>query len=115
MRRQVYQQSVLQLARRILEKQRATESERIDLPNGGDFGFNDPDGVLIWGPEYYLSNHHPGHLPRPGGMMAQTKAVQDDWYMLSTIFAHEAGEIDADQAAQAKIDEIMKSNVDYNR
>lgn len=115
MRRQVYQQSILQLARRILERQRATESERIDLPNNGDFGFNDPEGVLIWGPEYYLSNHHPGHLPRPGGMMGQTVAVQDDWYTLATIFAWAAGEMDADKAAQDEIDEVMKSNVDYNR
>lgn len=98
-----------------MEKQLATESERIDLPNGGDFGFNDPDGVLIWGPEYYLSNHHPGHLPRPGGMMAQTKAVQDDWYTLSAIFAHEAGEIDTEKHDRELAKEILDGNVDYNR
>lgn len=114
MRRQVYQQTVLQLCRRIIDNQRKTELERIDLPNDGDFGFNDPEGILIWGPEYHLSNHHPGHLPRPGGMMSQTKAVQDDWYTLATVFAWAAGEADAEKADQDLIDKQLANMKDYN-
>ena len=111
-RRQVYQQSVLQLARRIIDSQRATTLERIDLPDDGDFGFYDPDGVLEWGIEYYMSNHNPGHLPRPGGIMGQTAAVRHDLHILTTLFRWAAGEADAERADQETVDQAMMK--DYN-
>lgn len=115
MRRQVYQQTVLQLCRRIIDNQRKTELERIDLPNDGDFGFYDPDGILEWGVEYLLSNRDPGHLPRPGGIMGQTKAVRDDLQTLSLIYRWAAGEADAEKADQDTINELLKNNPDYTK
>ena len=99
----------------MIDAQRATEIERIDLPNGGDFGFFDPDGVLEWGVEYYLSNHHPGHLPRPGGIMGQTAAVKHDLRLLMTLFRWAAGEAEAEEADDKLIEEAMKNNRDYNQ
>lgn len=115
MRRQAYQQSVLTLCRRIVDNERADkEPERIDLPNGGDFGFYDPEGVLEWGLEYYLSNRNPGHLPRPGGLMGQTAAVRHDLRLLMTLIGWARGEASAEEYAQNLVDKMMAQNVDYN-
>ncbi len=53
----------------------STDAEFVEL---GDFGFYEPDRIKLYGPAYYKSGFHPGHLPQPGGMLAQTKAVQHD-------------------------------------
>lgn len=108
----MYQQSILQLVRRITDAQRAKTLDRIDLPDDGDFGFYDPDGVLEWGIEYHMSNRDPGHLPRPGGIMGQTKAVRHDLQTLTTLFRWAAGEADAEQADE----ETVNGNLtrDYN-
>ena len=54
----------------------STSVDFVDDP--GDFGFYEPDRIKLYGPAYYKSGFHPGHLPQPGGMLAQTKAVQHD-------------------------------------
>lgn len=104
----------MQLCRRIIDSQRATDLERIDLPNDGDFGFYDPDGILEWGIEYYLSNHDPGHLPRTGGIMGQTTAVRHDLRILTTLLRWAAGEADAEKADQEVINQQVADMKDYN-
>ena len=82
------------------------------MPDDGDFGFYDPDGVLEWGIEYYMSNRDPGHLPRPGGIMGQTAAVRHDLHTLTTLFRWAAGEADAEKADQETIE--RETTKDYN-
>lgn len=50
--------------------------EEVDGP--GDFGFYEPERIKLYGPAYFKSGLHPGHLPQPGGVLGQTKAVQHD-------------------------------------
>lgn len=114
MRRRAFQQSVLQLCRRIIDNQKKFTVDRIDLPTNGDFGFYDPEGILEWGIEYYLSNRNPGHLPRPGGMMGQTAAVRHDLQLLLTLFHWAQGEADADEDAAKQLEKFMGSQTDYN-
>lgn len=52
------------------------------LEDPGDFGFNDPEGIKRWGIHYFLSGYDPGHLPRPGGVMALTNAEYEDLSLL---------------------------------
>lgn len=48
--------------------------------NLDDFFFYDPEGVSEWAADYYRSNYHTGHLPRPGvGMRKQHWTVRHDW------------------------------------
>jgi hypothetical protein len=53
----------------------STDVELVELD---DFGFYEPERIKLYGPAYYRSGYHPGHLPLPGGILAQTKAVQHD-------------------------------------
>jgi hypothetical protein len=70
--------------------------------------------VLEWGIEYLLSNRDPGHLPRPGGIMGQTKAVRHDLQTLTLLFRWAAGEADAEKADQDLIDKHLMNSRDYN-
>jgi hypothetical protein len=56
--------------------------ECLPVNDPGDFGWYDEAGVKRWGIHYYLSRYNPGHLPRPGGVMALTKA---EWHDLSLL------------------------------
>lgn len=53
----------------------STDLESVDL---GDFGFYDPSGIGDWADAYIRSSFNPGHLPRPGGLRAQTAADKHD-------------------------------------
>jgi hypothetical protein len=54
------------------------KAEPVPMDDPGDFGFYDEETFKRWFFEYQASHCHPGHLPRPGGILAQTRAVQHD-------------------------------------
>lgn len=73
----------------------------------GDFGFYDAESLLIWAPDYYLSGHHPGHLPRPGGKLAQTKAVQHDLALYLRGIAWAQWEQQREAADEAQVQRLL--------
>lgn len=73
----------------------------------GDFGFYDADSLMVWAPDYYLSGHHPGHLPKAGGKLAQTKAVQHDLALYLKGIAWAQWEKKQDEENQARAQEMM--------
>lgn len=81
------------------------EPEPVDDP--GDFGFYEPDAIMEWAPDYYLSGHHPGHLPRPGGKLAQTKAVRHDLRLYLTGIAWAQWEKLREDEAAKKADDLL--------
>jgi hypothetical protein len=62
-----------------------SEPQPVDDP--GDFGFYNEAGIREWGIEYLDSNRHPGHLPKPGGMLAQTSMTRHDLRLVNHLLA----------------------------
>lgn len=60
------------------ERWRRVASNKPEHVELGDFGFYDPDGIGDWADAYIRSQFNPGHLPRPGGIRAQTAADKHD-------------------------------------
>lgn len=49
-----------------------------------DFGFNDPDAAELYGYWFYVSGFNPDVLPRPGGLAAQSRRLEQDLRMWLT-------------------------------
>ena len=79
----------------------------------GDFGWHDEEGIKRWGVAYYRSGYHPGHLPRPGGVMALTKGEYDDLNQLINGIAWGQW-VDYDERKKAETSEQLMT-VDYTR
>lgn len=76
----------------------------IDL---ADFWFYDPDGVSEWASDYYRSNYHTGHLPRPGvGMRGQHWTVRHDWHVWLRGVAWAQGEIEMQKDLMSGLNEL---------